>query len=154
MAETTGYNSKAQAAEILSELSDSLDAMGVAHITRARIWQLPSRPCVVLVGPSIEVMPLSLGQDEAVYNWLILVARDIDDNDRRADTLDDWADVVMAVISDLSRTATTFQMQAGDGPRRLEDHALAGLLERTPEKMDATAIAFNTRVFIQPPCSE
>jgi hypothetical protein len=148
---TTGYNSAAQATEILDALRTELATHGVTSVTRGRLWQLPARPCAVLIGPSVNMFSLGIQVEEARFDWLILIARDVSDHDRRADVMDTWADACMGTLLDLTRTTATFSIQGGEGPDRIEDDSLVQLLERIPERIDATMIRFSTRREIYPP---
>jgi len=148
---TTGLNTTEQATAILDALRAQLPALGAARITRGHLWQIPDRPCAVLLGPTIDMGTLSIGREEAQYHWALLIARDVADSDRRADLLDTWADLAMATLMDLSRTTDTFSIQGGEGPDRVEDDSLVQLLERVPERIDAVLIRWSTRREICPP---
>lgn len=148
---TTGINTTDQAHAILAALSTELATHGVATVTRGGLWQLPPRPCAVLIGPSINMFSLGLGVEEARWDWLVIIAREVGNNDRRGDLMDTWADAVMGALLDLSRTTDTFSTRGGEGPDREEDDHLVHLLERIPEHTDATMIRFSTRREIYPP---
>jgi len=148
---TTGFNTAAQAAAILTKLRTELAGMGVDVVTRGRLWRLPDRPCVVLIGPSIEIESLGIGVEEGVWHWLILIARDIGHNDRRADLLDTWGDTAMAALLDLTRETAAFVVQGGDGPGRVEDQRLLGLIQQHGEQIDPILLEMTTRREINPP---
>ena len=147
---TTGYNSTAQADEILTALSTDLLTLGVSVVTRGRLWVLPVRPCVVLIGPAIDTTSFSFPQMEGHWTWQVLIARDVGENEERSEELDIWADTALATIMDwLIQTGTC--EYAGDGPARVEDDALVRLLQHFGERVDATLIQFGTRNPITPP---
>lgn len=148
---TTGFNTTDQANAILDALRTELVALGVTSVTRGRLWQLPARPCAVLIGPSVNMFSLGLGVEEARFDWLILIAREVGENERRSDLMDSWADACMGALLDLTRTTDTFSIRGGEGPDRIEDDDLVRLLERMPERIDATMIRFSTRREIYPP---
>jgi len=148
---TTGFNTTEQANAILAKLRAELVGLGVDVVTRGRLWRLPDRPCVVLIGPSIDIESLGIGVEEGVWQWLILIARDIEDNDRRADLLDTWGDTAMAALLDLTRETAAFVVQGGDGPRRMEDTRLLQLIERLGEQIDPIMIEMTTRGELNPP---
>jgi len=148
---TTGFNTAAQATAILAKFRTELAGLGVDIVTRGRLWRLPDRPCVVLVGPSIDIEALGIGVEEGVWHWLILIARDIGDNERRADLLDTWGDTAMAALLDLTRETAAFVVEGGDGPRRVEDARLLQLIDRLGEEIDPIMIEMTTRGEINPP---
>jgi hypothetical protein len=152
---TTGYNSTAQADEILTALATDLTPLGVAVVTRGRLWTLPVRPCAVLIGPAIETGPLSFRQAEAHWTWQVLIARDVGENEERSEQIDTWADTALATVMDwlVQTSAAAFDLGAGDGPARVEDDGLVRLLQHFGERVDATLIQFGTRnVITHPAC--
>lgn len=148
---TTGFNTTEQANAILDKLRTELAALSVDTVTRGRLWRLPDRPCVVLIGPAINIEPLGIGVEEGVWNWIIIIARDVADSDRRADVLDTWADTVMGALLDLTRSTDAFVVEGGDGPRRVEDNRLVDLVQMHGERIDPIMIEMTTRREINPP---
>jgi hypothetical protein len=150
---TTGYNSTAQADSILTQLGTDLAGTGVSVITRGRLMQIPRRPCVVLVGPSIETGAFSFHQNEARYTWLLVIARDIADNDERTEEIDTWGDLIMASITDWQIQNGLCHHDLSDMPTRIEDQQLVEHMHRmgAGATVDATAIQFATRTYITPP---
>lgn len=148
---TTGFNTTAQANAILEKLREELLPLGVARVTRGRLATLPNRPCAVLIGPAVDMGVLALHVEEARWEWMLIIARDVKDNDRRSDQIDTWADTAMAALMDLAWTTETFSIQGGEGPNRREDDRLVRLLEMLGEEIDAVMITFATRREIHPP---
>ena len=148
---TTGFNTTAQANAILAKLRTELLPLGVARVTRGKLATIPNRPCAVLIGPAVDMGVLALHVEEARWEWLLVIARDVEDNDRRADELDTWADTTMGALIDLAWTTATFSIQGGEGPNRREDDHLVRLLDHLGEEIDAVMITFATRREIHPP---
>ena len=147
------FNSTEQADAILTQLRADLIPLGITTISRGRLTRLPPPPAAILVGPGIRMRSLAIKQDEAQFDWMLVIMRPIAEDEERAEELDTWADAAGQSILTVTCSHPSMSRLAGDGPDRLNDDSLIELLQGLGRQVDATILRFTTLREILLPCA-